>query len=461
MKRVFPTIISILLILCTLLTSCGKSVKKNTEKTPSAKDPSVSESEPGLPTQPNKPSTPSHGKEHSDIPPISEQSTPIIRIDTEGGVSIPANKSEINCTVTLESSVAQFCEKDLTATIRARGNGSLTVGASTGKLPFKLNFDQKINPFNLGDGEADEWVLLNHVGDQTMLRNYAAKLLGDMLPGIPYSPNARLVIVYLNGEYHGIYELTEQIEVGKYRVDIDDSFGSAENGFLVELDAYADEIYVRVGGQEYTVKSEVYSQAQLTFIRDYLQDVENAVYSGDKDALSELVDMDSLVDMYLLQEFTKNIDAGWSSFYMYREAGGKLVFSPPWDFDLSLGNDARLDNGSHEGLYIGTGRPGQMQNHQWYIALYSNNQWFRDMVTERWQEISDTVIEELIDTVKDIAELIAPDMEDNYKRWQFIGHKQHQEPTQIVKLKNYSEHVDYLITWMHNRKAVMDTILAG
>lgn len=456
MKRSFWIVLSLLLILGALLTACGKDTKKSSlpqEKETEGTTEGTAPAKPSI-TAPNPPSEPA-------IPSIFEQSTPIIRIQTEGGISVPENKTEIECTVTLESSVKQHCESDLSATIRTRGNGSLSVGKNTGKLPYKLDFAEKINPFDLGDGEADEWVLLNHVGDQSMLRNYTAKRLGDMLSGIPYSPNARLVIVYLNGEYIGIYELCEQIEAGQYRVDVDDGYGSAENGFLVELDEYADDIYVRVGGQYYTVKSEVYSQAQLTFIKDYLQDVHDAVYAGDKDALWELVDMDSLVDTYLLQEFTKNIDVGWSSFFMYREVGGKLIFGAPWDFDLALGNDARLDNGSVDKLYVGTGRKGFAQNHEWYIELYTNNEWFRELAAERWAEISDTVIVQLIEEVKQMAEYIAPDMEDNYKRWQFFGKKLHQEPPQIVSLKTYKEHTDYLISWMQNRKVFLDSELAA
>ncbi|MBO5653538.1 MAG: CotH kinase family protein, partial [Clostridia bacterium] len=386
--------------------------------------------------------------------PAFEESTPVIYIETEDGEEIPTNKDEVNCEVSLRSNKYEQCADALAATIRVRGNGSLTVGKKVGKYPYKIKFRSKVNPFDLGDGKAKDWVLLAHVGDQSMLRNYAARLLGDMMSGIPYSTNARLVNVYLNGEYIGVYELTEQVEVGKYRIDIDDSRSEAENGFLVELDNYASGTYVRINGQKFAIKSDIYSDEQIDFVEDYLDRVDDAIYDGDQALLSELVDMDSVVDMYIVQEFAKNIDVGWSSFFMYRDVGGKLTFAPPWDFDLSFGNDNRLHRGSYEGLYVGPG-DDIMQDHKWYNALYEHS-WFRALVQNRWNQVTKTLIPATIRAVRNAANDIMEDMNKNYEVWDILGEKQQQEPSQVYNLTTYQEHVDYLIEWMENRQAWLD-----
>ena len=393
----------------------------------------------------------------------SEDTAPAIYIQTNAGAEIPLTKETVGCRVSLKSSNAQHCATDLGATIRCRGNGSLTVGERTGKLPYKLKFNQKINPFGLGDGKEKDWVLIANVGDQSMLRNYGAKLLGEKLEGIPYSPNVLLVHLYINGEYVGMYELTEQIEVKSSRVNVNDEYVGNENGFLVELDNYAkyeDGISFSVNNSYYTVKSNVANDVQLAYIQDYIARVDDAIYAGDRETLATLVDMDSLVDMFLLQEFAKNNDVGYSSFFMYREVDGKLYFAPPWDFDLAFGNDHRLDDGSHEGFYVGVGRGEKhKQNHKWYIALFSN-EWFVQMAAERWREISDTVIPEVIDAVAQMGAQIAPDMERNYEKWEFFGERQQQEPDAIVALDSYGEHVDYLVDWMRARKAWLDDAFA-
>ena len=84
-----------------------------------------------------------------------------------------------------------------------------------------------------------------------------------------------------------------------------------------------------------------------------MQSVEDEIIEGDEQTIEGLVDIDSLVDTYILEEYSKNIDVGWSSFFMYKKAGGKLYFGPPWDFDLAFGNDYRLDDGAWEGIYVG------------------------------------------------------------------------------------------------------------
>lgn len=393
-----------------------------------------------------------------DLPPYNgpdyTEKTPAIYIKTENGAHISTNKQEVNCLISLRSNQRTQCADDLAATIRTRGNGSLGAASSVGKLPYKIKFRAKVNPFEVADGKADEWVLLDHVGEQTMLRNYAARLLGDMLEGIPYSTNSKLVNVYLNNDYIGVYELTEQVEVGKYRIDIDDSYATPENGFLVELDAYASDIQVNVGGQNYTVKSKVYSNAQIDFIRNYLQQVEDTIYQGNPAKLATLVDINSLIDMYIVQEYAKNIDVGWSSFYMYRPVEGKLTFAPPWDFDLSFGNDDRLDGGSYEHLYVGTSR-GMMQDNRWYNALFKQD-WFKKMVAARWKEVSKNKIPKLIEAVRYASAMIAPDMQKNYTRWKILGQKRHQEPYQVYQLTTYKQHVDYLLDWMQKRKLWLD-----
>ena len=391
----------------------------------------------------------------NDMPDPTKTALPIIVIVTEDGGPVPTNKSEVSCAVSLGSTNADYCAQSLAATIRCRGNGSMSVGKKTGKFPYKLKFDKKINPFGLGDDKEKDWVLLAHVGDQSMLRNYAAKRLGDLLSGIPYSTNCMLVNVYLNGEYIGVYELCEQVEVKDSRVNVNDTVTDKEIGFLLELDAYASGQYVRAGGMRFGVKSDITTAEQLDFIQSYIDKVHAAILGGNPEALALLVDMDSLVDMYLVHEFAKNIDAGWSSFYMYRDIGGKLYFAPPWDFDLAFGNDNRLDKGSYEGLYVGPGKDGFMQNHEWYNILFEYR-WFRELAAQRWREISDTVIAELIEEVKNMAAFVKEDMDKNYERWDFLGEKQQQEPSAIYKLTTYKEHTDYLIQWMQNRKAWLD-----
>lgn len=414
------------------------------------------------PISPNGPADPDYLPNDGSIPVVSTtiQNTPIIYIETVNHTAIPESKTEIACTVKLVSKNKEECAENLEATIRTRGNGSMKIGKETGKFPYKLKFDNKINLFGLGAEKEKDWVLLANVGEHTMLRNYAAKYMGNLLEGIPYCTRAKLVNVYLNGNYIGVYELCEQVEVKPGRINIDDSRRDEINGFLVELDYYADredeeEAIFEINGSLFTVQSKIKTEKQLAYIRQCIASLDDAIYAGDAEHLAKIVDMNSLVDMYLLQEFSKNIDVGFSSFYMYKDVEGKIFFAPPWDFDLAFGNDERLDNGSPEGLYVATGREELDQSNQWYIQLFSYD-WFRILAAERWETVSLEIVPQVIAAVRAAADDIADDMEYNYQKWLFLGEKQHMEPDEIASLTTYEEHVAYLLTWMENRRAWLD-----
>lgn len=100
------------------------------------------------------------------------------------------------------------------AGIRIRGNST----AGLDKKPFKLKL--KTGTDLLGMGKSKHWVLLANAIDPTCLRNMMMQTLaGDL--GMDRM-QSRLVNLYYNGTYMGIYELSEQVRIGKTRVDIYD-----------------------------------------------------------------------------------------------------------------------------------------------------------------------------------------------------------------------------------------------
>lgn len=140
-------------------------------------------------------------------------------------------------------------------------------------------------------------------------------------------------------------------------VDVPNDPEDITGGYLLEMELperYKDEIsgFVTTGGQAVTMKCpECVSKAQIDYIADFYQKVEDALYSkdgyytdgdGNRHPLSEYVDIESLARMYLIQEFSMNLDSGITSFYFYKDSyitgDGKLHAAPVWDFDVALGN---------------------------------------------------------------------------------------------------------------------------
>ena len=88
------------------------------------------------------------------------------------------------------------------------------------------------------------------------------------------------------------------------------------------------------------------NDTQRSYIQDYLADFETALvdrnFKDPAQGYRAYMDIPSLVDMLILNEFTKEVDAYLFSHYFYKQKdsdGGLLVNGPPWDYNLALGNN--------------------------------------------------------------------------------------------------------------------------
>ncbi|MDE6677055.1 MAG: CotH kinase family protein, partial [Clostridia bacterium] len=282
-------------------------------------------------------------------------------------------KSYVKSTISLSNTEDEYILSSLDSQFKGRGNGSW----NEAKKGYKIKFDKKQSLF--GRAANKHWVIIAcaNFDDPTMSRNYLAyNMAGEVFDGIEYSTNAVWVDIYVNGEYRGVYILCEHVRVGTGRVDIESEYTNEPeaNGFLIEYDAYAAGTegvdYFRVSGLKYgfsmhSPDPEDYAeeitkaeyQHQVSYIQDYVTRVYNAALSKNFTEFSELADVDSFVDMYILHELFKNMDTGYSSFYLYKKPNGKLYAGPPWDFDATTSADDGNGRGNRtpQGLYVATG----------------------------------------------------------------------------------------------------------
>lgn len=391
---------------------------------------------------------------------FDRKNMPIISITTETGKDVTSKDTYIGATVSIcNTGNAEWELSGSAAEIKGRGNGTWTYN----KKSYRLHFDQKQNLLGLGAAEDRTWILMANHADRSMLRNYLAIDLINRIPDMGYNNNAVHVEVYLNGAYHGVYLLAEQIQVDTHRVDIgQDTLAdpqAEDAGFLVEMDEYASEEtnYFYVEGKAYLIKSDVLNDAQFDYIKNYISDVDRAIREGDRAALEELTDLDSFVNGYIVEEFFKNLDAGWSSFYMYKKPGEKMVFGPFWDFDLAAGNNISLDNGAPEGIYVGR-ELGFSQRHVWYTQI-TNYEWFRELAVERWNELL-PYIDETIAHAESFLEMPTDAFDRNYEVWPMSEYFWH-FTEEIFSFTTWQEHVADLCDWLQTRRDWLDDYFAG
>lgn len=219
-------------------------------------------------------------------------------------------------------------------TIKGRGNATWM----DDKKPYSLELSQEANL--LGLGKAARWVLLSNAYDQSHLRN---KLAFDMAKQVDmaYSPDCIWTDLYLNGEYAGLYLLSERNEVHPQRVDI-----ASDQSFLVALEPdwrLQEQGYLYVQTDSGTAFRIHHNTIPMNDVERIWQSAENAIFAEDGydpvtgKCWDELIDLDSWARKYLIEEIFANTDAGLASeFFYYEQSDGRIYAGPVWDMDVTL-----------------------------------------------------------------------------------------------------------------------------
>ncbi len=360
-----------------------------------------------------------------------------------------------------------------------KGRGNSTWGFA--KKPYNIKLDKKANLF--GMGKSKKWSLLANYDDASLVRNALAYTAAKNA-GLPYTPEFEAVDLYINNEYQGAYLLTTRVEIDETRVDITDlekenekvnedvdfealsrggTYGTfsgyiegskkwidIENnpanitgGYLLENELpsrYCDEIsgFVTEGSQAVVVKSPEYaSKAQIDYISDYYQQFENVIRSESSTQadVAKLCDVDSLVKVYLINEWTANHDAGITSSYFYKPVDDVLYAGPVWDFDGSFPTSAKSRFGidysnpatwtaAHSRLYAITyfGAGNTTNDSPTYLSSLAKKQWFVTLAKEEWENVMKTAVQKATEYIgTEYYEHIEGSAVNNAIRWNRFG----------------------------------------
>ena len=386
----------------------------------------------------------------------SETSIPILRINTAGSAPIVSREEYLSAAVSM---TGKWSFSGVSATVRGRGNSTWEYFE---KKSYRLKFDKRYDL--MGMGAAKDFVLNACPMDISLMQNYAALKLAVAI-GSDYAPECGFVQLYVNGSYEGFYLLSERIEEDRERVDIGDGkSGAVDVGYLIEFGGNVDwrgkpffrMQPVEVDGSLYewrynffgVVKSpdeEVCNQAQLNYISNYVNRVNEAILRGDFDTFTSLCDLDSFVDYVLVNQLFLNNDMDFS-LYMYKEAGGKLKLGPVWDFDQACGNSIKAGNG-YEGWRVN-------EHISWVSALMEMPK-FREHFLNKWIECYPTISAmpaDIAAKAKHMEKAIAR----NYDRWQVIGQPYWRITEEAAAFTTYEQFLSRLTKWFENRIAWID-----
>ncbi|TFH27723.1 MAG: T9SS type A sorting domain-containing protein [Bacteroidia bacterium] len=236
-------------------------------------------------------------------------------------------------------------------------------GAYSASLPQKpYGFETRnpdgsnLNVSLLGLPAENDWILLANYNDKSFLRNALAGHLFRRMGH--YAPRTRHCEVLVNGDYQGIYVLTEKIKRDNNRVDIaklettENTGDELTGGYIIKTDYYGAEDswvsnfppatrpekrvhHVYVYPDPYDI-----TEAQKDYIQSYMNSFEEALHGPDftdwATGYKAYIDVNSFRDYFILSELTRNVDAYKKSRFLYKDKeskGGRLHSGPPWDYD--------------------------------------------------------------------------------------------------------------------------------
>ncbi len=347
---------------------------------------------------------------------------PVVYIDTNDGQGINSNTVAKDAVMKVQGN-DEFNDQsywyDGETTIKGRGNSTWSQAVAWNvKKPYKLKLGTKTNLLGLGKNNKKasknankHWVLLANMIDHTNMRNELAYNFSRDV-GMEVSMGTTNVVLILNGQYQGIYELAEHVRVGSARVNVHEWEGQADdiaeaiclqNPTLKQsdLEKAMEQDYSWVTTKEFTFKGETYkiadyytdeipeisggflldmdfrstsdqykyistfstrygnipmffrapeyaktSPEMMAFAKDYLDAYEaslrspdfTADYKGEKVHYTDLFELDSLLQYWLLCEYVNNWDSMKNSTYLYKDIDGKAKMGPAWDYDWAWGN---------------------------------------------------------------------------------------------------------------------------
>ncbi len=306
----------------------------------------------------------------------------------------------------------------------------------------------------LGMGKDDDWILNGAYIDRALIRNKLAYDSFQAAGGAArYAPQSAYCTLTLDGQWVGIYLLTERIKRDDDRIDLpDDESGAA---FIVKLD---DETALLENTAGYGIWQLVYPRADTASaeaqaaVSSWLDGWQTAATSGGD--VFAWVDRGSAMDFVLIQEMTRNNDAYYLSIYAWKAPDG-LIHLTPWDSDLTLGQPSYNDNENPEGWVAY--RPA-------LIAAFADDPDFAEDMAARWAELragawSDAALLERIDVYREslgqevYANFEVLPIEEITFGWSGENY--------LYEVHSYDEEYARVRAWLKARLAWMDANIAA
>lgn len=341
-----------------------------------------------------------------------------------------------------------YVKKESGMTIKLRGN---TSAAFAQKKPYKIKLQKKGDMLGRGKKFADkDWALLRNDWDclSTLVSLKVCKMLGE-----DWTPSMKYVNVVFNGEYKGLYMLSETVErntdcrinVSKtgYVIESDPYWWNEERSFdgIIDLDGWEAKHWY-----EFTFKYpdvEDLTDEQYEYIKQAVVDMEQSILDGTYDSQ---IDLNSFAVWLLIHDILGTNDSAGSNRFLSRydnTSSSLFKMSTPWDFDTSfLGDSTKWAN---------------IHNEFYYKYLFtSGNKAFAKAYVDKWNEIKSTFFDDIHDY---LMEYKASDEAKAVQKSWIADDSIYHEGGNMQTGKTVDENIAFIDNWLARRKTTIDALV--
>jgi len=413
---------------------------------------------------------------------------PIMVIETDGSQNIP-NEPKIDAQMKLihrdnwERNLLTDPghEYDGRIGIEIRGSTSASLFPKVG-YGFETRFaDNSNNNISLlGLPAENDWVLHGPYSDKTLMRNALAYILAGEI--MDYAPRVRHVEMIINGDYQGVYLLTEKIKRDKNRVNIsklrpeDTSGDQLTGGYIIKVDKYTGNSTGWSSGFTYPddndshdyiyhePKFDEMDDVQRAYIKDFIFEFEFLMssdnFNDETNGYSKWIDEKTFVDGLLINEISKNIDAYRLSTFLYKDRDSidsRLKFGPVWDFNLAFGNVDYCEGFDFTGWMYKFNDicPWDTYKIPFYWDKLLSDNFFKASIRSRWEALRADKFsnENLLFKIDSLAGHLEESQARNFEQWPVLNEYVWPNPSIYG---SYDEEVESMKVWLLNRVAWMD-----
>ena len=399
---------------------------------------------------------------------ISSSNLPIIIITTDNGASIP-DEPKIGATMKIlyvnDSTTNYLSNQNDSAYLNYNGRiaielrGSTSQGHNKKPYGFETRMADDVTNNNvslLGLPAENDWVLNAMNDEPSFVRDNLSYILAAQLG--EYAPRPKYCEVIVNGDYRGLYFLTEKIKIDSKRVNIvemdstDNTAPDVTGGYIIKADkltggdvpAWTTDAYgywEEVSYIYHAPKPEDITPQQEAYIYRYFDTIVSVVAAHNQDVshgFPAYIDIPSFIDYMIMGEFSSNVDIYQKSTFFHKDRNGKFRAGPVWDFNLAYGYDfGSVGRSGYDVLQFAN---GDNTGSDFWHQLYEDNM-FSCHLFHRWEELTadgaPLCYNHVIQTMDSLSSVIASARVRDRVRW--------------WKTYDYDAHINTMKTWLQNR----------